>query len=554
MSESLLQVKGLRISSDQSVLVNGLNFDLSKGQTLGIVGESGSGKSLTSLAIMGLLAPGLKVEGSIVFNGTELLKLSKDQYLEFRGNKISMIFQEPMTALNPSMRCGRQVAEILEQHSRLSARQIKAEVLELFKKVQLPRPEQIMNSFPHQISGGQKQRVMIAMAVACKPQLLIADEPTTALDVTVQADILELLDRLKKEYGMAMIFITHDLGVVKQVADEVMVMYKGEQLETAGADKIFNHPEHPYTKGLLACRPTAETNYRRLPLVSDFTKNNNWQGEVVTKPEREAEAEELQKQNPLLEIRHLDKWFSSSAFLGSTHTVKAVKDVSFSIYPGETLGLVGESGCGKTTLGRVLCGLEKPTAGEVFYRGRDLSNLSAREWRKLHREIQIIFQDPFSSLNPRISVGKALLEVIQRHRKKTRSEARTEVIRLLEKTGLNASQYDRYPHEFSGGQRQRIGIARALALNPDFIVCDESVSALDVSVQAQIINLLNDLKEEFGFTYLFVSHDLAVVKYISNRIMVMQNGEIVESGQADRLYENPQTAYTQKLIASVPKA
>ncbi len=554
MNKPLLKVESLNISVGETSLVKGLHFKLEKGKTLGIVGESGSGKSLTSLAIMGLLATGLKLKGSLEFDDQDLTKLTPDQYLEVRGNRISMIFQEPMTALNPSVRCGKQVAEILQRHTELSSKKIEAEILRLFKKVQLPRPEQIMKSYPHQISGGQKQRVMIAMAVACKPELLIADEPTTALDVTVQADILQLLEELQQEYGMSMIFITHDLGVVHKVADEVLVMCKGEQLETGTAEQIFSNPQHYYTKGLLACRPTAETSYKRLPLISDFTREGGWKGVAVSVDERKERSKQLITHEPLLEIHQLDKWFTAAGFMQEKQVVKAVNGVGFSIYPGEVLGLVGESGCGKTTLGRVLCGLEKATSGEIFYRGKDITYLSAREWRKLHREIQIIFQDPYSSLNPRISIGKALLEVLRTHNLIKSRKGKEQVCHLLERVGLRADQYDRYPHEFSGGQRQRIGIARALALEPEFIVCDESVSALDVSVQAQIINLLNDLKDDFGFTYLFISHDLAVVKYISDRIVVMQKGEVVEIGQSDELYHHPEKEYTQKLIASIPEA
>ncbi|HBF20627.1 MAG: ABC transporter ATP-binding protein [Owenweeksia sp.] len=552
MNEPILQIEDLKIAATELPLVRGLSFSLNKGKTLGIVGESGSGKSLTSLAIMGLLSRGLHLTGKIRFEGKELTRLSPQQYLQIRGNEISMVFQEPMTALNPSMKCGKQVAEILETHGNWSSGAIHKEVLRLFRKVQLPRPEQIRNSYPHQISGGQKQRVMIAMAVACKPKLLIADEPTTALDVTVQADILNLLHELQQEYGMSMIFITHDLGVVHQVADEVLVMYKGEQLEYGTADQVFHQPKNAYTKGLLACRPTAETYFKRLPLVSDFTVNEgSWKPDKLTEAERKSRSLALSAQPPLLEIKNLQKWFTSSGFMRSPEVVKAVNEVSFRIYPGEVLGLVGESGCGKTTLGRVLSGLEKASAGEIFYRNRDITHLSAGEWRRLHRDIQIIFQDPYSSLNPRIPIGKALLEVLRTHKLATKAEARDEVYRLMERVGLSTEHYNRYPHEFSGGQRQRIGIARALALQPEFIICDESVSALDVSVQAQIINLLNDLKDDFGFTYLFISHDLAVVKYISDRIMVMQKGELVETGQSDELYQNPGQEYTRKLISSV---
>lgn len=551
MKEVLLSVNELRLQAGPQVLVDGLSFDLEAGHTLGIVGESGSGKSLTSLAIMGLLPDALKAQGSIHFKGKDLLKTSPRDYLKIRGREIAMIFQEPMTALNPSMRCGKQVAEALKRHTPAKAKAITREVLHLFEKVQLPRPAEMMQNYPHQISGGQKQRVMIALAIACKPKLLIADEPTTALDVTVQTEILELLKSLQAEYGMAMIFITHDLGVVRQVADHVQVMFKGKAVEYGPAESLFHHPQADYTKGLLACRPTPEMNYERLPLISDFTSGKGLSHKRVSPEVRQQKALKLQQQPPLLRLNKVEKWFVQKRWMGKDQTVKAVRGVELDIFPGEVLGLAGESGCGKTTLGRVLCGLEKATRGEIQYRGKDITRLSASEWRKLHREIQIIFQDPYSSLNPRRSVGQTLTEVLKTHRLVTSKKRKQKVTELLLKVGLEVSHYHRYPHEFSGGQRQRIGIARALALQPRFIVCDESVSALDVSVQAQIINLLNDLKEDFGFTYLFISHDLSVVKYISDRMAIMKDGTLVETGLADEVYTHPKEEYTRKLIASV---
>ena len=549
----LLEIKDLTISAKELVLVENLNLSLKSGETLAIVGESGSGKSLSSLAIMGLLAKNLKTHGSILFSGEEILQKSESEYLGIRGKLISMIFQEPMTALNPSMKCGPQVEEILRLHLKLSAKEAKLETLALFEKVKLPRPEKIMNSYPHQISGGQKQRVMIAMAIACKPKLLIADEPTTALDVTVQSEILALLKDLQNEYGMGLIFISHDLGVVKDIADEVLVMFKGKQMEFGKALEVFENPKNDYTRGLLACRPTAETNYKRLPLVADFLEGKGLNFEKTTEADKKQKGLSNLKNTPLLEIRDLRRWYQSetSFFTKSKTFVQAVDDISFSIYPGETLGLVGESGCGKTTLGKILSGLEKPDMGEVFYKGMDISSINKSQWRELHKEIQIIFQDPFSSLNPRITVGDAIAEVLKIHKKAIAKDCKIKAEVLLEKVGLEASHYHRFPHEFSGGQRQRIGIARALALEPSFIVCDESVSALDVSVQAQIINLLNDLKDDFGFTYLFISHDLSVVKYISDRIIVMKNGKIVESQLADDLYYSPKEDYTRKLISSI---
>lgn len=546
----LLKAQNLTIRVGELGLVKSLSFSLQKGKTLGIVGESGSGKSLTSLAVMGLLPDVLNVEGSILYGNKDLLKLKEEQFLSIRGKEIAMIFQEPMTALNPTMRCGQQVIEMVERHTKLRGEKARAYAMELFKKVELPRPESILKSYPHEISGGQKQRVMIAMAIACKPKILIADEPTTALDATVQSSILHLLNQLRDEYGMGMIFISHDLGVVKNVADDILVMFQGEMKEYGTSEQVFNHPQDSYTKGLLACRPTPQTSFYRLPVVGDFTGGQRPKLKLQSREARERHALALGKKAPLLEVRNLNKLFTGkSGLFKKAEKVKALKTVSLEIFGGETLGLVGESGSGKTTLGRILCGLETATEGTIFYKGHDITTLGTAGWRKLHKEIQIIFQDPFSSLNPRIKIGEAIAEALKGEgiSKKERKSRSTE---LLEKVGLKAEHYDRYPHEFSGGQRQRIGIARALAVQPEFIVCDESVSALDVSVQAQILNLLNDLKEEFSFTYLFISHDLAVVKYFADRIVVLKNGELVEEGLADQLYDHPQTEYTKKLIAS----
>ncbi len=547
----LLEVQNLTISVAGMELVSGLSFDLHKGQTLGIVGESGSGKSLTSLAIMGLLSTALKASGKIQYGKDDLLKLGEKQFLGIRGRQIAMIFQEPMTALNPTMKCGPQVVEIMLRHLPISKAAAHDRAIELFKKVELPRPGSIFESYPHEISGGQKQRVMIAMAIACKPKILIADEPTTALDATVQSGILRLLNELRDEYGMGMIFISHDLGVVKNIADNILVMYQGKMMEYGTSEKVFNNPENAYTKGLLACRPTPQTSFYRLPVVADFLKGVRPKLKLRSREGREKHMERILKNKPLLRVKEIEKVFGNNAGLFSrSEKVTALSSIELNIYEGETLGLVGESGSGKTTLGRILCGLERASAGTVFYKNKDITTLGAAEWRKLHREIQIIFQDPFSSLNPRMKIGQVLTEVMRVQTKLSARERREKSLDLLEKVGLKREFYDRYPHEFSGGQRQRIGIARALAVNPRFIVCDESVSALDVSVQAQILNLLNDLKDEFGFTYLFISHDLAVVKYFADRIVVLQNGELVEEGQADALYENPKTDYTKKLIAS----
>lgn len=551
MNDLLLSVNRLNINAGQLPLVKNLDFRLKKGQTLGIVGESGSGKSLTSLAVMGLLAEGLKTSGEILYRNKNLLKLNEKLYRDIRGKEIAMIFQEPMTALNPTMKCGRQVQEMILRHQKLDSEGAKKKVLQLFEKVELPRPAEIYNSYPHQISGGQKQRVVIAMAISCNPQVLIADEPTTALDATVQHGILKLLNDLRDEYGMGMIFISHDLGVVRHVADDILVMYRGEMKEYGPAREIFRQPKDPYTKGLLACRPTPDTNFRRLPVVSDFLEAKRPKLKVRSLEKREQVEEERMRQKPLLRVKNLNKIFHSKAgMMAKPVRVPALQDVELNVFPGESLGLVGESGSGKTTMGRILCGLETASTGNVFYKGRDITRASPADWRKLHREIQIIFQDPYSSLNPRIKIGEAVAEAMLGLKNMNRKKRKARAQELLEKVGLSADQYQRYPHEFSGGQRQRIGIARALAVNPQFIVCDESVSALDVSVQAQILNLLNDLKDEFGFTYLFISHDLAVVKYFCDRIVVLKNGQLVEEGLADHLYQNPKTEYTKKLIAS----
>jgi peptide/nickel transport system ATP-binding protein len=552
MSETLLSVKDLVISSSEGAIVKKLNFVLQKTKTLAIVGESGSGKSISSLALMGLLAKGLNAKGSIIYNSVELISNKEEEWQKLRGKDIAMIFQEPMSALNPSMTCGKQVAEILQIHTKLGEKEIKKKVLGLFEKVELPRALELYRSYPHQLSGGQKQRVMIAMAIACDPKILIADEPTTALDVSVQAGILSLLKKLQEENGMAMLFISHDLGVVRKVADEILVMHLGQAKEHAATETLFKNPQDSYTKGLLACRPTADTYYRRLPLVRDFMEEEAHETEIISPTVRENRAMAKLKQEPLFQVKDLAKIYRSTQGLWAKKVEhQALNDLAFEVYPQESLGLVGESGSGKTTLGRILVGLEKADRGQVFFKGEDIVNYSAKQWRLLHKSIQIIFQDPFTALNPKISIGDAITAVIQKRKRAGKKQAVAETKELLEKVGLLPDYYPRYPHEFSGGQRQRIGIARALAVQPEFIVCDESVSALDVSVQAQILNLLNDLKEEFGFTYLFISHDLQIVKYFCDRVLVIQNGKLVESGFSEEIYREPKEEYTQKLIAAV---
>ncbi|TVZ52569.1 ABC transporter ATP-binding protein [Dokdonia sp. Hel_I_53] len=555
----LLLVEGLSQyfysqGKDNQVLFD-ISFKLLPNEILGIVGESGSGKSLTSLAIMGLLPKiNSKTLGSIKYEGEELQNISEKSWQSIRGNKISMIFQEPMSSLNPSMKCGEQVLEILLEHFTLSRKRSKQQVLELFEKVKLPSPDIIYNAYPHEISGGQKQRVMIAMAIACKPKILIADEPTTALDVTVQQEIILLLKELQQETGMSIVFISHDLSLVSEIADRVIVMYRGKIVETATSKELFKSPKHQYTKALLNARPSLEQRLKKLPTIKDYLENKP-SSPIETKQEREKHQEDLYAQQPLLEINNIEKtYFSKTGFFGKQTEFKAVNDVSFSIYEGETLGLVGESGCGKSTLGNAILQLDKATAGSIFYKGKDITALKGSELRSLRKEIQIIFQDPFASLNPRLTVGQAIIEPMQVHTLYGSNKDRKEkVFELLERVGLDHSAYNRYPHEFSGGQRQRVGIARTIAVKPKLIVCDESVSALDISVQAQVLNLLNELKSDFGFTYIFISHDLAVVKYMSDQLVVMNKGKIEEIGDADKIYAAPEKEYTQKLIDAIPK-
>ncbi len=558
--KALLSVKKLTVSFKKEKefvpVVQGLEYELYENEIVGIVGESGSGKSVSSLAVMGLLPPKISkiTDGAVFFEERNIAHLTDKAFQEIRGNKIAMVFQEPMSSLNPSLKCGLQVAEILERHTALSKNEIKATVISLFAKVKLPDPEVLFNKYPHQISGGQKQRVMIAMAIACKPKLLIADEPTTALDVTVQKEIIQLLKDLQAETKMSILFISHDLSLVSEIANRVLVMYKGEIVEQGLAKAVFEQPQHNYTKALIASRPSLDFRLKRLPTIQDFLKETI-KSEIVSAEERKENQERLYAKAPLLEVKNVEKeYFSAVGLFGKKQSFKAVDGVSFQIYEGETVGLVGESGCGKSTLGNAILQLDKATAGQIFYKGNDITKLNKAEIRKLRKEIQLIFQDPYSSLNPRIPVGKAIMEPMKVHGLYQNDvERKTKTIELLERVGLGEAFFNRYPHEFSGGQRQRIGIARTIALQPKLIVCDESVSALDISVQAQVLNLLNELKENFGFTYIFISHDLAVVKYMSDQVLVMNRGKIEEMGDADALYAHPQSDYTKKLIAAIPK-
>ena len=555
----MLNIKNLSISFLQNknfeAAVHDISFSLHKNEILGMVGESGSGKSITSLALLGLLPKGVsKVEGTILYNEENLKNYSEKQFQKIRGSKIAMIFQEPMSSLNPTLTCGYQVAEILEQHTQLSKSAIKEAVITLFEKVKLPRVKRIYNAYPYQISGGQKQRVMIAMAIACKPEILIADEPTTALDVTVQKEIILLLKELQQEYGMSILFITHDLALVSEIADRVLVMYKGAIVEQGKTTDVFLNPIAHYTKALISSKPNLEVRLRKLPTVKDFI-NETVDQTIYTDLDRANFHHKIYQKTPLLEIHNLHKDFiTKGSWFQKDTTVKAVNNVSFQIFEGETLGLVGESGCGKTTLGRTILHLEKATSGQVFFEGNDITQLSKTALKKIRKDIQIIFQDPFSSLNPRITVGTSILEPMKVHGILSNKKERTAyVLDLLEKVGLEAAHFNRYPHEFSGGQRQRIGIARTIALQPKLIICDESVSALDVSVQAQVLNLLNALKATFNFTYIFISHDLSVVKYMSDQLVVMNKGEIEEIGDADVIYKTPKTTYTKTLIAAIPE-
>jgi peptide/nickel transport system ATP-binding protein len=619
MSDTVLHVKDLEVQFQTDAgpirAVDGISFEVRRGETIGIVGESGSGKSVTALAVMGLVpAPGRVAKGEVLFWGAEggqsieLSKLPSRQMEDYRGGEISMIFQEPMSSLNPVFTIGFQLVEAITLHKRVSKEEAEREAVARLQEVRLlpnngelrqrfvdefrrtnpqatlPGDREIerqinrqkmafLNRYPHELSGGQMQRVMIAMAIACDPALLIADEPTTALDVTVQAAILDLLRDLRDQRGMSMMFITHDLGIIAEIADYVAVMYQGKIVESGPVWQIFSDPKHPYTKGLLTCRPRPDRRLRHLPTVSDFMQvTTSPSGELIIE-ERETNVDQalrlaqevstaeldqrlanLQKEKPLLSVRHLRVAFPVRGVFGQTRRyLMAVNDVTFDVYPGETLGLVGESGCGKSTLARTILQLIKPMDGQVLFENRDITALSAHELRQLRREMQIIFQNPFGSLDSRMTVGKAVMEPMQIHAKpKSRQQQRERAAYLLERVGLDANALNRYPHEFSGGQRQRICIARALALNPKFIICDESVSALDVSVQAQVLNLLKELQGEFNLTYIFISHDLGVVKFMSDRIMVMNQGEIEEIGPSERIYREPQKPYTRQLISAIP--
>ncbi len=596
--QSVIDVDDLRthFHTDEGIVkaVDGISFRVKPGHTLGIVGESGSGKSVTSLSIMQLLSSSAEIEsGKIALLGRNLVGLPEREMRQIRGKDISMIFQEPMTSLNPVFKVGDQVAEAIVLHQKVTKKVARQKTIDLFREVGIPSPETRVDSYPHQMSGGQKQRVMIAMALSCNPKLLIADEPTTALDVTIQAQILDILRRLRDERGMAILFITHDLGVIAEIADEVMVMYRGKMVEYAGIVEIFANPQHPYTKGLLACRPKLDTRYRLLPTVSDFMETRTIDGrvEIIEKNLDATRLKQLETEGrgrllhpkselaamghpweeghhspdstavaegtkPLLEVKDLKVWFPIRKGILSrvVDHVKAVDGIGFKVYRGQTLGLVGESGCGKTTTGRAILRLIEPTAGEAFYGEANLFTLDRRDMRAMRRKLQIIFQDPYGSLNPRMTVESTLTEPMVIHSLGGNSRQRRDrAAQLLSEVDMSPDMLRRYPHEFSGGQRQRISIARALAVEPDFIICDESVSALDVSVQAQVLNLLKRLQRDRGLTYIFISHDLSVVKFMADMMAVMNEGKIVEFGPSDNIYANPLQEYTRKLIEATPK-
>ena len=558
-NDILVNVDDLRIafrnSGELNEVVHGVSFQVKSNEILGIVGESGSGKSVTALALMGLLPKkNCVITGKLTYRDLDLLKISNKQWQEIRSNKIAMVFQEPMSALNPSIHCGKQVIEVLLQHSNLSVDEAKKEVLRLFEQVRLPDQEKIYTSYPHEISGGQMQRVVIAMAIACKPDVLIADEPTTALDVTVQKEILQLLKDIQQETKMGMVFISHDLNVVSEIADQVLVMYQGNAVEYGSTEQVFKHPKNDYTKALLLSKPSDTERLVELPTIKSL-QEDTFKSQLVTPQARAMKHRALYTQEPILKIKNLVKSYpiSKGLFRKST-SFKAVNDVSFSIYPGETVGLVGESGCGKSTLAKAIMQLEPVNEGSIWYRGKNVTHLKGKALKEFRKEVQLIFQDPFASLNPKMKIGDAIVEPMQAHRILDNNADRIKRAKdLLIRVGLEAMHYHRYPHQLSGGQRQRVGIARALAVSPKVIICDESVSALDISVQAQVLNLLNQLKEDFGFSYLFISHDLAVVKYMADQLLVMNRGKLEEIGDADEIYANPQKEYTQQLIEAIPK-
>lgn len=556
----LLSVKKLSISFNSnnvlSKAVNSISFDVYENEIVGVIGESGSGKSVTALSLMRLIqfSEKTKFSGTVTYKGMDIKELSEKEIQSVRGREIAMVFQEPMSALNPSMTCGSQVREILLHHDVVNKKDLNDEVLRLFNSVKIPDAHMAVQKYPHELSGGQQQRVMIAMAIACKPKILIADEPTTALDVTVQKEIIALLSSIQKETKMSIIFISHDLALVSEISNRILVMYKGRIIENGDTNTVLKTPKEPYTKALISAKPKTGKRLKKLPTIKDILSGSN-KLEIITKKEREKRHKKIYNSPPILRVENLEKiYFKRYGLFSGKTSFKAIDNVSFKLFEGETLGLVGESGCGKSSLGSAILQLNRATSGSVFYKGKNLHKLSKKDLRHLRKEIQIIFQDPLASLNPRLTIGKAIIEPMVVHKLYDNYSCRkSKALDILEKVGIDKNSFDRYPHEFSGGQRQRIVIARTIAVEPKLIICDESVSALDLSVQAQVLNLLNSLKEDFKFTYIFISHDLAVVKHMSDKILVMNNGRIEEQGDADEVYKNPKQKYTKRLISAIPK-
>jgi len=551
---ALLDVQKLTLELNGKCLLSDLSLTLSENEILALVGESGSGKSLLALSLLGLQPQNASLTAQrLLFDGHPLLELESPLWQSLRGNKIGMVFQEPQSSLNPSMRCGKQLQEVLQQHTTLSKKEQHLKIKEALTEVQLPDPERIFKSYPHEISGGQKQRVMIAMALLCHPKVLIADEPTTALDVTVQKDIIALLKRLQQKRNMSVLFISHDLALVKQLADRVAVMYKGKIVEVNTTQKIFSNPKEAYTKGLLFARPSTNQRVFPLPTLENYL-SGTFKTHSQTSKERLEQHEKIYSQPPLLEVNEIEKTYTGRLGLFQKSTFfQALAPLSFSLYPGETLGLVGESGCGKSTLARTLLYLDSPSHGTVYFKGKQLNPNDKNLMYTLRQKVQFVFQDPYASLHPLKTIGNAIQEVLAYYTNAPQKQTQEEATQLLTQVGLNAEFYGRYPHQLSGGQRQRVVIARALASKPELLICDESVAALDISVQAQVLNLLNHLKKELGLSYLFISHDLAVVKYMSDRIMVMKDGHLIELQEADKLYDQPQSPYTKSLIEAIPK-
>ncbi|MDY0200211.1 MAG: ABC transporter ATP-binding protein [Tenuifilaceae bacterium] len=557
--DNILDVTNLSIAFGSSCVLQNLTFSLKLGESLGIVGESGSGKSITALSLMGLLPPGAKTTSGLVNltlpneDTANLVGLNTDKHKQLRGKHLAMIFQEPMTSLNPSMRCGKQVEEAIAVHQQLSVKQLKIRCISLLKEVQIAEAEKAYKSYPFQLSGGQKQRIMIAMALAGNPSVLIADEPTTALDVTVQKEIIGLLNSIVRRRGMSLIFISHDLGVISEVTNRILVLKDGILVEQGETAQIILAPQHPYTKGLMACRPPLNKRPIVLPTVQQYLSGDNMG--CIPEQNMDKENQRIYSNQPILNVSGLNvEFITQRNFFGSTtRSFKAVNNLSFNLYPTETLGLVGESGCGKTTLGRAILGLTPYASGNILYREKNIKSFSKTQMAQFRQDVQLVFQDPYSSLNPRLTVGETIMEPIDFYGlAKSKNAKRSKAEELIARVSLPPNSFYRYPHEFSGGQRQRIGIARALAVNPKVLICDEMVSALDVSVQAQMLNLLNQIKKDFGLTYIFISHDLSVVKYMSNRILVMQNGNIIEYGIADQVFNSPTSEYTRKLISAIP--